>query len=112
MGGGDRKLTEGTDYKRVFTRARSNGEGARVGQTRTVNTLRARENMRCREQSFFVGSFRVPEKSANLKVMTKLPHGLTERALIAARKINFTPAVKDGQAVSMYIQLEYNFNLY
>ncbi len=26
--------------------------------------------------------------------------------------IEFSPAMKDGRAVSMYIQLEYNFNLY
>jgi TonB family protein len=48
----------------------------------------------------------------NLKVVKRLPHGLTERALVAAREIKFTPAVKDGREVSMYIQLEYNFNLY
>jgi TonB family protein len=48
----------------------------------------------------------------NIKVVAKLPHGLTERALRAAREIRFTPALKDGRAVSMYIQLEYNFNLY
>jgi hypothetical protein len=41
-----------------------------------------------------------------------LPHGLTEKALSAARNIKFIPAMKDGKYVSMYIQLEYNFNLY
>jgi TonB family protein len=48
----------------------------------------------------------------NLNVTRKLPHGLTERAIRAARAIRFTPATKDGQPVSMYMQLEYNFNLY
>lgn len=51
-------------------------------------------------------------KIANLYVIRKLPHGLTERAIHAARQIRFTPAVKDGQPVSMWMQLEYNFNLY
>ncbi|MDT5059855.1 MAG: hypothetical protein QOH63_562, partial [Acidobacteriota bacterium] len=41
-----------------------------------------------------------------------LPNGLTERAIAAARQIRFTPAMKDGHAVSQYIQIEYNFNLY
>ena len=45
-------------------------------------------------------------------VVAGLPYGLTENALAAARKIRFTPATRDGKPVSMFIQLEYNFNLY
>jgi TonB family protein len=41
-----------------------------------------------------------------------LPHGLTERAIAAAQQIKFIPATKDGHPVSMYMQLEYNFNIY
>ena len=41
-----------------------------------------------------------------------LPYGLTEKAIAAARQIKFTPAVKDGQLVSQYMRIEYNFNLY
>ena len=48
----------------------------------------------------------------NIRSVSGLPFGLTERAIAAARQIRFTPAMKDGRAVSMYIQLEYNFNLY
>ncbi len=48
----------------------------------------------------------------SIRVVKKLPHGLTQRAIEAARQIKFTPAQKDGHAVSMYIQLEYNFYLY
>lgn len=48
----------------------------------------------------------------NISVIRELPDGLTERAIMAARKIRFIPATKDGQFVSMWIQLEYNFNLY
>lgn len=48
----------------------------------------------------------------NITVLRELPDGLTERAIMAARKIRFIPAMKDGQFVSMWIQLEYNFNLY
>ncbi|HSS19023.1 MAG TPA: energy transducer TonB [Pyrinomonadaceae bacterium] len=49
---------------------------------------------------------------SDLQVVKRLPHGLTEKALSAAREIKFIPATKDGRAVTMYIQLEYNFNLY
>jgi len=41
-----------------------------------------------------------------------LPFGLTERAIAAARQIRFEPATRDGRAVSVSMQLEYNFNLY
>jgi TonB family protein len=48
----------------------------------------------------------------NIKVVSGLADGLTERAIEAARSIRFFPAVKDGKFVSQYIQIEYNFNLY
>jgi len=48
----------------------------------------------------------------NIRSVSGLPFGLTERAIAAARQIKFSPAMKDGHPVSMYIQLEYNFNLY
>lgn len=48
----------------------------------------------------------------DIQLMSGLPDGLTERAIDAARKIKFIPAMKDGKFVSMKVQLEYNFNLY
>ena len=47
-----------------------------------------------------------------IRVVSSLPNGLTERAIQAARQIRFIPATRDGHPVSMYMQLEYNFNLY
>jgi TonB family protein len=44
--------------------------------------------------------------------LTTLPDGLTEQAIAAASKIEFTPASKDGRAVSQYVTVEYNFNIY
>jgi len=48
----------------------------------------------------------------NIQAVQTLCCGLTERAIAAAKQIRFTPATRNGQAVSMYMQLEYNFNLY
>jgi TonB family protein len=48
----------------------------------------------------------------NIYLIRGLPHGLTEKTIEAARKIKFVPATKDGKPVSMWMQLEYNFNLY
>lgn len=47
-----------------------------------------------------------------IEIARALGYGLTTRAVTAARQIRFTPAMKDGTPVSMYIQLEYNFHLY
>ena len=46
----------------------------------------------------------------NIRVIKGLPNGLTEAAIDAAKKITFSPAMKNGQPVSMWMQLEYNFN--
>lgn len=51
-------------------------------------------------------------KVVNIRVVKGLPGGLTEASIEAARKIKFKPGMKDGNPVSMWIQLEYNFNLY
>jgi TonB family protein len=48
----------------------------------------------------------------NIHAVSELPDGLTERAIGAAQQIRFIPAVKDGRFVSMWIELQYNFNLY
>ena len=45
-------------------------------------------------------------------VVQSLPDGLTEAAIDAAKQIKFVPATLDGKPVSMFMQLEYNFNLY
>jgi TonB family protein len=47
-----------------------------------------------------------------IRAVQSLPFGLTERAIAAARLIRFAPATKGGRPVSVFMQLEYNFNLY
>ena len=47
-----------------------------------------------------------------IRAVNTLPFGLTERAIAAARQIKFVPAMKDGHPVSVFMQLEYNFDLY
>jgi TonB family protein len=47
----------------------------------------------------------------NIKVLKRLPHGLTDAAVNVAKETKFTPATKDGMKVSQFIQLEYDFNL-
>ena len=48
----------------------------------------------------------------SFRIVSDLPDGLTDKAIEAAKKIKFIPAIKDGKYVSIWMQLEYNFNLY
>ena len=49
---------------------------------------------------------------SQIRAVRTLPYGLTEKAIAAARQIKFVPAMKSGHPVSVFMQLEYNFNLY
>jgi TonB family protein len=44
--------------------------------------------------------------------LTRLPDGLTEAAIRAARAVKFTPATKDGRPVSQIVTIEYSFDIY
>ena len=48
----------------------------------------------------------------NIRAVQTLCCGLTEKAMAAAKLIRFEPATRNGRAVSSYMQLVYNFNLY
>jgi TonB family protein len=48
----------------------------------------------------------------NVVALSRLPDGLTEKAVEAARRIQFTPAERDGRKVSQYATINYNFNIY
>lgn len=47
-----------------------------------------------------------------VEVIKGLPEGLTEKAVEAAKKIRFQPAMRNGRAVTQSVLLEYNFNVY
>jgi TonB family protein len=48
----------------------------------------------------------------NIAAVTRLPHGLTQKAIGAMHAISFEPAEKDGCKVSQYVTIDYNFNIY
>jgi TonB family protein len=47
----------------------------------------------------------------SIKVLRGLPDGLNEKAIEAAKKIRFRPAIRNGQPVSVRGNLEFSFNL-
>ena len=50
-------------------------------------------------------------KLDRVRVVRRLPYGLTENAIRAACEIKFKPAIKAGQPVSQWITVEYAFRL-
>jgi TonB family protein len=56
--------------------------------------------------------FGVDGQISDIKVIQGLPHGLTENAFIAAKKIRFEPAIKDGRPAPVRGNVEFTFNLY
>ncbi len=121
MGGGDRNMggggsgggtgDNGTDYSRTFSPKEVNVKARILSRPEPQYTEEARKNQVSGTvvlRAVFSSSGQV----TNIRAVSSLPYGLTERAIAAARQIRFSPAMKDGRAVSQYIQIEYNFNLY
>lgn len=48
----------------------------------------------------------------DVEVISGLPYGLSEKAIQAAKKTKFVPAMKGGKYVATWMQMEMNFNLY
>jgi TonB family protein len=110
-GGGPGGGGGGTDYNRVFN-GRDVTQKARVlEKPEPTYTESARKNQITGTVVLSV-IFTSGGQVTQIRAIKELPDGLTEKAIAAARQIKFIPAMKDGHAVSMYMHLEYNFNLY
>jgi len=56
--------------------------------------------------------FNADGRITGIRVVRQLPDGLTEKAIEAAQKIRFKPATKNGEPISVRMQIEYNFAIY
>lgn len=110
-GGGPGGGGGGTDYNRIFSGKDVNSKARVLSKPEPQYTEEARKNQ-ITGTVVLRAVFTSGGQVTNIRSISGLPYGLTERAIAAARQIRFTPATKDGRPVSMYIQLEYNFNLY
>jgi TonB family protein len=99
------------DYNRVFT-GREVTQKARVLEKPEPTYTESARMFGVEGTVVFRAVFSKSGEVTNLHVVRKLPHGLTQQALKAARAIRFSPAQKDGHPVSMWMELQYNFNLY
>src|SRR6266851_5077858 len=110
-GGGGPGGGGGGDYSKIFTGKEVSSKARLLSKPEPQYTEDARKNQ-------IVGTvvlkvvFASSGQVTNIRTVSGLPYGLTERAIAAARQIKFVPATKDGHQVSMWMQLEYNFNLY
>ena len=118
IGGGDRNDGGGGpggggggDYSRIFTGRDVTSKARLISKPEPQYTEDARKNQ-ITGTVVLKAVFSSNGTVTNIRTVSGLPYGLTERAIAAARQIKFVPATKDGHQVSMWMQLEYNFNLY
>jgi protein TonB len=110
-GGGGPGRSGPVDYTRVFRADEVTQKAVITSKPDPGYTTEARKNQ-------VTGSVRLrvvlnaSGTVTNISVVKGLPDGLTERTIAAARQVKFRPAQKDGRAVSQWVVLEYNFNIY
>jgi len=110
-GGGGPGGGGGGDYSRIFTGKDVTTKARLISKPEPQYTEDARKNQITGTVVLKV-VFASNGSVQNIRTVSGLPYGLTERAIAAAKQIKFVPATKDGHQVSMWMQLEYNFNLY
>ncbi|HKO60048.1 MAG TPA: energy transducer TonB, partial [Pyrinomonadaceae bacterium] len=110
-GGGAGGGGGGTDYNKIFSGRDVTSKARVLSKPEPQYTEEARKNQ-ITGTVVLRAVFTSGGAVTNIRAVSGLPYGLTERAIAAARQIKFVPATKDGRQVSMHIQLEYNFNLY
>ncbi len=110
-GGGPGGGGGGTDYGRTFNPREVSVKARILEKPEPTYTEAARKNQ-ITGTVVIKAVFSSSGQVTNIQAISRLPDGLTEKAIAAARQIRFVPAQKDGHAVSMYVQMEYNFNLY
>ena len=99
------------DYSRIFSGRDVDQQVRVLSKPDPVYTAEARRNQITGTVVLrAVFSFR--GEVTNIHAVSGLSDGLTERAISAAKQIKFVPAMKDGHPVSMWMELQYHFNLY
>jgi len=110
-GGGPGGGGGGTDYDRIFSGKEVTSKARVLSKPEPTYTEAARKNQ-ITGTVILRAVFSSGGTVTNIHAVSGLPDGLTERAIAAAKQIRFVPATKDGRPVSMWMELQYNFNLY
>jgi len=106
---------------RFYVRWAEGSEKSVVPMTRTLKpTILYRERARYPEEARAAGVqgtvvltvvFAADGTIKHIIAVKGLSHGLTEEAIAAARKIRFTPAMGDGEPISVIGNLEFTFSM-
>lgn len=116
----DYRCGKNGSHKRILENDKENEKvfSAKMVDTRVIfrskpkpgYTLEARRN---RKQGFVILKMALSATGtiSRVRVLRGLPFGLTESAIKAACKMEFEPAMKDGQSVSQWVTAEYVFRL-
>ena len=110
-GGGPGGGGGGTDYDKIFSGREVTSKARVLSKPEPTYTEAARKNQ-ITGTVVLRAVFSSGGSVTNIHAVSGLPDGLTERAIAAAKSIRFVPATKDGRPVSMWMELQYNFNLY
>ena len=110
-GGGPGGGGGGTDYDKIFNGRDVTSKARVLSKPEPTYTEAARKNQ-ITGTVILRAVFSSGGSVTNIHAVSGLPDGLTERAIAAAKQIRFVPASKDGRPVSMWMELQYNFNLY
>ena len=110
-GGGPGGGGGGTDYDKIFSGREVTSKARVLSKPEPTYTEAARKNQ-ITGTVVLRAVFSSGGTVTNIHAVSGLPDGLTERAIAAAKSIRFVPATKDGRPVSMWMELQYNFNLY
>ncbi len=106
-------VTPAVNYERVFTQRE-------VDQKAVITSKPAANYTDSARQNNIQGEVRVQavlDRSGTVRTIkvvlgSELGYGLPEQAIAAARKIKFTPAIKDGRPVSVQLTVQYLFRVY
>lgn len=110
-GGGPGGGGGGVDYNKIFRTSEVSQKARILSKPEPPYTEEARKNQVTGTVVLKV-VFSSSGQVTNIRAVSGLPNGLTEKAIAAAHSIKFIPAIKDGRNVSMYAQLEYTFTIY
>ena len=104
-------LPKEIDGERIYT---SRETDERFVILKKPNPRYSKEGQRHRTRGYvFVRAILAADETVkHIEVITGLPDGLSESAIAAARQIRFKPAMKDGKPVSVWVELEYTFQIY
>lgn len=99
------------DGERIYT---SKEVDQRVQILRKPNPSFTREARRRSTRGYVVlrAILAADETVKHIEIMTGLPDGLSEKAIEAARLIKFKPAIKDGKPVSVWVEVQYHFQVF